>query len=550
MRVLGRIILLFISGVLFVLANRKFHPADSPLKFFEVDDGLHIKWYHGANSLSEMHEAIAGDHMMLEGDIILRWWGLPNQTEEPVMAHPPAVNSDNTLDNWLTQILNREDKGIKLDFKGLQVVRPSLELLKEKENLVNHPIWANADVVAGPGSSADPIDPKQFLSIVNEVWPNMTLSLGWTTGCCEPFTRQMMEDMLEVCHGVTQPVTFPARAASFRASWEHFKWLLEQNPESYTITVWTPSGAEDWEGTDIYDLLYVRNDCDKTLIYYDLPGEKFEQFKQLSVTAGSLVNYFPLSERDAVDVTWAHAVNSRQELEDVLNSDLMMLEADVLLRGQGTPNQTDIPVMAHPPATDSDITLEEWVERVLSHHSNKGIKLDFKGTDVLEPALRILQHHKNDFFQPILLNADILRGPNANLSTPVDQNEFKRIVGSYFPESIWSIGWTTGWTNTPLDRVYTAEMVSEMSDYAKQLKQPITYPVRAAMIRDSWDLFKNLLDESLSYTLTIWSGANDQVDVDDLVYVRQNYDIDRIYYDLPEPLMQEFMDKINKTIAL
>lgn len=54
--------------------------------------------------------------------------------------------------------------------------------------------------------------------LVNELWPNLTLSLGWTTECCEPFTRSMMEAMLEEIHNVEQPVTFPARAASFRVS--------------------------------------------------------------------------------------------------------------------------------------------------------------------------------------------------------------------------------------------------------------------------------------------------------------------------------------------
>lgn len=48
-----------------------------------------------------------------------------------------------------------------------------------------------------------------------------------------------------------------------------------------------------------------------------------------------------------------------------------MLEADVILRGQGTENQTDTPVMAHPPDTDSDITLQQWMERVLD--TQKGI---------------------------------------------------------------------------------------------------------------------------------------------------------------------------------
>ena len=51
----------------------------------------------------------------------------------------------------------------------------------------------------------------------------------------------------------------------------------------------------------------------------------------------------------------------------------MFLEADVILRGQGTENQTDIPVMAHPPATDSDITLEEWLDKVMVTDKGKEV---------------------------------------------------------------------------------------------------------------------------------------------------------------------------------
>ena len=222
-----------------------------------------------------------------------------------------------------------------------------------------------------------------------------------------------------------------------------------------------------------------------------------------------------------------------------------MLEADVLLQGQGTPNQTDIPIMAHPPDITSDITLESWINQVLAHSSPKGIKLDFKGTAVLEPAMQVLKKRKLNFVQPVWLNADILRGPNTD-SRPVNFSEFKRIVGLYFPESTWSLGWTTGWTNTPKDKVYNPEMVSEVADYVRELDQPITFPVRAAMIRESWNHFKDLLEESRGYTLTIWSGKNDIVNPDDLVYVRQSYDIDRIFYNLPDPLMNDFLKRLNQ----
>lgn len=49
-----------------------------------------------------------------------------------------------------------------------------------------------------------------------------------------------------------------------------------------------------------------------------------------------------------------------------------MIEADVVMRGSD-PRE---PVMAHPPQTDSDITLREWLAAVKERA--KGIKLDFK----------------------------------------------------------------------------------------------------------------------------------------------------------------------------
>ncbi len=49
-----------------------------------------------------------------------------------------------------------------------------------------------------------------------------------------------------------------------------------------------------------------------------------------------------------------------------------MIEADVIMRGSA-PRE---PIMAHPPDTDSDITLKEWLEGVKAY--NQGIKLDFK----------------------------------------------------------------------------------------------------------------------------------------------------------------------------
>lgn len=56
----------------------------------------------------------------------------------------------------------------------------------------------------------------------------------------------------------------------------------------------------------------------------------------------------------------------------------MVLEADVTVQGLNTANETEIPIMAHPPAIYSDNTLQQWLEVVLASSR--------KGTCALDPS--------------------------------------------------------------------------------------------------------------------------------------------------------------------
>ena len=220
-----------------------------------------------------------------------------------------------------------------------------------------------------------------------------------------------------------------------------------------------------------------------------------------------------------------------------------MLEADVLLHGQDTENQTDVPIMAHPPSIYSDLTLEHFLAQVI--HTNKGIKLDFKSDDVLEPSMRILQNLKSKLKQPVWLNADIMSGPNVAVNDKhINATLFKQSVNRYFPQATLSLGWTTAWNATGENSVYSRQMVEDMHAFCQDITQPVTFPLRAVMVRKSWSDLTWLLSQSQSYSLTIWVGKTDQTDPDDLVYVRNIGQMDKIYYDLPMDLMSAFKQKV------
>ena len=73
----------------------------------------------------------------------------------------------------------------------------------------------------------------------------------------------------------------------------------------------------------------------------------------------------------------------------------MMIEADVgmgALKGNSTlfrSGQTVGPIMSHSILGSSDLSLEQFLDTTLTENS-KGIKLDFKNIDALEPTLILL----------------------------------------------------------------------------------------------------------------------------------------------------------------
>lgn len=68
-----------------------------------------------------------------------------------------------------------------------------------------------------------------------------------------------------------------------------------------------------------------------------------------------------------------------------------MVEADVVVgKLNTTSNQTGIPIMAHPPANESDLSLENFLDLSIHSNSTKGIKLDFKFNEAFEISKPIL----------------------------------------------------------------------------------------------------------------------------------------------------------------
>lgn len=214
------------------------------------------------------------------------------------------------------------------------------------------------------------------------------------------------------------------------------------------------------------------------------------------------------------DVRWSHAVNSREKLARMLaDASIMMIESDIRLSSSG------VPVAAHPPETESDLTFDMLTNEV--QKSKKGLKLDFKDPEILVTCLEKLR--QKPFLQPVLLNADVLQGNGAN-PPKFDSHRFVEECKRYYPQGILSIGWTT--IADPA-HPYTEQNVDEMLALCRDMEE-VTFPVRACLLPTSWNHLARLTARD-GYTLTIWN--NEPVSDELVQWIRENTDPQMTYYD-------------------
>ncbi|CAH1775871.1 unnamed protein product, partial [Owenia fusiformis] len=246
-----------------------------------------------------------------------------------------------------------------------------------------------------------------------------------------------------------------------------------------------------------------------------------------------ILEHFLQAEGDGSKITWAHAVNSKSKLDDAVKSDVMMMEADILLRGQDTDQQQLVPIMAHPPDKDSDITFAEWLD--IGKTSTKGLKLDFKSIEAVELTLQNLKKVAPKLRMPIWLNADILKGPNSK-SNPVDAERFLKLCSEMFPKSTISLGWTVSLEGK--ERQYSWAHVIEMYHtidkwILKKRKQPVTIAVAACCIKYSIPQLKWLTDMT-GASLTLWSHESHLVQLADTLYTQYKFPKNKLYFDLAQ----------------
>uniref|UniRef100_A0A087Y5K9 Protein FAM151A n=1 Tax=Poecilia formosa TaxID=48698 RepID=A0A087Y5K9_POEFO len=401
-------------------------------------DGLLATWFHRANSKEQMNMALASDVMILEADVTLEGYGTPNQKPVPIMAHPPDVYSDNTLDQWLDAVLDSR-KGIKLDFKALDSVGFSLDLLKQKNSSrgINRPVWLNADILRGPNvpSFVSPVNGTRFLQLIQKTFPDVTLSPGWMVLYIPhipgigTYSRDMVEQMYHLIKDVPQKVTFPVHALLVHRGWQHISWLLNQSPR-FSLTL--------WQGSDhptVSDLLFVRDNTQPAQVYYDIYEPTLTAFKEAARNRSGVRRFYPGG--NLMDFLYpVHNWNSSFLTDVTQHSSLGVRwfsvtdEAFLLARLSAKSSSCNKKVII----SFAKISFGHYFKKLMMTDAPWGVYLRVHGHQLLEASLKLLQatYSAEELYRPIWISMESSQS-SYSTSHYIFEQDFVSTVEELFP---------------------------------------------------------------------------------------------------------------------
>nr|XP_020475251.1 protein FAM151A isoform X2 [Monopterus albus] len=408
-------------------------------------DGLLATWFHRVNSKEDINKALASEIMILEADVTLEGYGTANEKPVPIMAHPPDVYSDNTLEEWLDAVLASR-KGIKLDFKSLKSVGLSLDVLIQKNSSrgINRPVWLNADILQGPNIPGflPVVNGTRFLQLIQEKFSDVTLSTGWKVAYAPPlftatYTRSMVADMYDMIKDVPQKVTFPVHALLVRSGWQHISWLLSQSPR-FSLTLWQGSVHPN-----ISDLLFVRDNTHPARVYYDIYEPTLSAFKQAARQQFHLRQFYPggdlmdflttpsshtsyqSTQHSSLAVRWFTVTDQASLLAQFSDGAGGMLVVQVA----SDSNQPGAPLVEGSGTSSEPLTLQD-VLQLLGQNAEAawGVYLRVHTLQLLEASLRLLHsaYSREMLYRPVWISMEGLQNSH-------NMKEFVSTVERLFP---------------------------------------------------------------------------------------------------------------------
>ena len=198
--------------------------------------------------------------------------------QKPAAGDPvPIVRTPDgralTLESCLQQLATHPGRwGVHVHIAEPTALRPSLATLATLSALgrLSRPGWVGATVSHGSFMAPGYVTGRELLTAMAEVFPHVTLAPGWPQEVLgSGYREQLLTDMLELCQGLWQPVSFQLQAGPLGQSPAGVvARLLEASPRA-TVTVEHSPGRGLY--ASVRAALLAARAVKKTRVYYRLP---------------------------------------------------------------------------------------------------------------------------------------------------------------------------------------------------------------------------------------------------------------------------------------
>lgn len=180
-----------------------------------------------------------------------------------------------TLESCLLQLATRWGRwGVHLYISQPPALRPTLTLLARLSTLgkLSRPVWVGATISHGSFAVPGHMEGGELLTAVAEVFPQVTVAPGWPEEVLgQGYGEQLLTDMLRLCQGLWQPVSFQLQARPLGQSTAGVvARLLEASPRATVVVEHSPKRGSF---TSVRTALLAARAVDRTRVYYRLhPG--------------------------------------------------------------------------------------------------------------------------------------------------------------------------------------------------------------------------------------------------------------------------------------
>uniref|UniRef100_A0A8L8JPN7 Protein kinase domain-containing protein n=1 Tax=Heligmosomoides polygyrus TaxID=6339 RepID=A0A8L8JPN7_HELPZ len=247
-----------------------------------LGDGFNIRVAHGVNSwpdlVDQLHEPFLNKSMLIEGDVFLQTGRRPRHRAIPVMRADARTADRITFKEWLREVANLR-KAIKINFRSTEVIRPVLQYLYASQAdplapALQYPVILHANVFRSPRSVENIVDPSSFVERARRLFPDATLSLGWTKQAnfsmlnpkYKRITWRQLFQILEYIARLDQPVMLSVRLSVASNSKDQLLWLLGMD-KAVSLLIWSDDDDTDIDWSSVSE---IRRVATKNRVLYDL----------------------------------------------------------------------------------------------------------------------------------------------------------------------------------------------------------------------------------------------------------------------------------------